>query len=128
MTWAVQYIGDPWIHGEHDCWGFFRRVQKEQFNIDLPIMDIDANNMLAVARSMKTSGEKSNWEEINTPVEGDAVLMAHAKYPSHIGVWVDADRGGVLHCVRGQGVVFSSRQNLDLTGWKHLTFYRRVKN
>jgi len=124
MSWAIDYIGDPWIAGEHDCWAFFRRVQKEVFHVELPAFDVDVDNILSVAKELNSNEEKSNWDKVCSPKEGDAVLMAHTKYPSHIGVWVDADRGGVLHCTRGEGVVFSNYKSLEMLGWKTLTYYR----
>ena len=106
MHWAFDYIGQPWVAGDHDCRGFFRRG-------------------LAGGRR-QFAGERANWVPVARPQEGDAVLLAHARHPSHVGLWVDADHGGVLHCVQGAGVVFQSLKSLKAMGWNHLEFYRHV--
>ena len=127
MSWAAQYIGEPWVAGEHDCWSFFRRVQAERFGCDVPVIEIDAEDIRTVAETLRDHDERRAWQSVDSPREGDAVLMAHARYPSHIGVWVDDDsHGGVLHCVRGDGVVFSTRLALELSGWRRLMFYRHA--
>ena len=122
--WAAHYIGDPWILGEHDCWGFFRRVQQEQFGRLVPIIDIDATDIMAVARAIQGDDERDHWREIDRPADGDAVLLARTRYPSHVGVWADIDGGGVLHCEQGSGVIFTPEHRLGVCGWSGVTYYR----
>lgn len=122
--WAEVYIGEPWINGAHDCWGFFRTVQRDRFGVVVPVVDIDATNRLLVAQAFRDHEERAHWQQVETPVEGDAVLMAHARWPAHVGVWVEADGGGVLHCIPGAGVVFSRPAQLVAAGWSQSTFYR----
>ena len=121
--WAAPYIGRDWIAQTHDCWAFFRLVQREQFGREVPAYDADALSLMSCARAMAANPERQKWTSTRSPKEGDAVLLAHSKYPSHIGVWIDVDGGGVLHCVEGTGVVFQSRQSLATCGWGHLEFY-----
>lgn len=78
------------------------------------------------ARQVKDDEERSNWTPTGTPTEGDAVLMAHSKFPSHVGIWIESDGGGVLHCQEGTGVIFSTRQALSKNGWAHVRYYRHV--
>lgn len=124
--WASKYLGDEWSRENHDCFIFFRRVQKEQFGRDIPAFDVDAANRMACARAVAANPERGNWLPVDVPQEGDAVLLAHAKHPSHIGVWVDVDGGGVLHCVKGPGVVFQKIISLKSGGWGHLEYMRHV--
>lgn len=123
--WASAYIGEDWVRGVNDCWGFCRRVWLEQFGLAVPIIDVDTENALMVAQAFRDHTERARWYEIIEPREGDAVLMAHYRYASHVGIWIDADGGGVLHCEKGAGVVFSTRQALARAGWRGLRFYRR---
>lgn len=123
--WATDYIGLPWVAQEHDCWAFFRKVQREQFGIEVPAFDADALDRMACARAVAGNPERNKWTRVETPQEGDAVLMARAKYPSHVGIWIAADGGGVLHCMQGAGVVFQGLGKLKLSGWGHVVFYRR---
>jgi len=121
MTWAAQYIGQPWVNGSHDCWAFFRRVQREQFGREVPAVNIDALNLRAILTEFKNHDEYENWDEVATPVDGDAVLMSSSRLTSHIGVWLD---GCVLHCVRGSGVVFTKPNQLASMGYKVTGYYR----
>lgn len=133
LHWAFHLIGRPWISGHQgpdsfDCWGFFRYVQRTHFKLEVPFIDADAENFRDVAKKFGGSQERDNWISQTTPKDGDAVLMAHCKYPSHVGIWIDADGGGVLHCVRGEGVVFGTLTSLKNSGWARVEFYRHVSN
>lgn len=133
LHWAFNYLGRPWVNGAQgpdsfDCWGFFRFIQLHHFGLDLQVINIDADNYRDVAKEMGASSERNDWIKQNVPQEGYAVLMAHAKYPSHVGVWLDADGGGVLHCVRGAGVVFSTLSSLRNSGWGRVEYYKHVSN
>lgn len=124
--WAFDYIGTPWSHGDHDCWAFFRAVQLAQFGRQIPEFPVESYKSLACARAIAANPERSNWIPTSHPVEGDAVLMAHARHPSHVGLWISADGGKVLHCVKGPGVVAQSIAQLKQSGWGHLEFYSHV--
>lgn len=119
--WAAQYIGLPWVAGERDCWSFFRQIQSAHFGRQVPAIDVDALNRLESVRAFVNHDERAAWDQISTPADGDAVLMARARQPSHIGVWVD---GGVLHAVQGVGVVWQRLPQLKLDGWQSVTYYR----
>lgn len=124
--WASDYIGDPYDAQTHDCWAFCRRVWAEQFNLAVPVVSVSAHSLRAITRAFSRHAERDLWTPVDTPQEGDAVLLAHSRYPSHIGIWVDADGGGVLHCQHPMGVVFSRRDALARAGWARLQFYRRT--
>lgn len=116
--WACKYIGEPWVLGKHECGHFFCKVQKEVFDLDVQVIDADALSLLSCARAMSGKHpEFANWVDVSEPKDGDAIQMSHSKHPHHIGLWVDVDGGGVLHCCEDTGVIFSSRQNLRLAGW-----------
>jgi hypothetical protein len=131
--WAIQYIGTPWQSGAtgpdaYDCWGFFRQVQQQHYQITVfPVIDVDANRIREVITAFNDSGAYADWIQVEQPLDGDAVLMAHAQAVSHIGVWVETPGlSGVLHCVVGLGVVFSSLSSLQAAGWGKKTFWRYV--
>lgn len=124
--WAESYIGEPWIAQHHDCWAFFRRVQMERFGLDLPEIDVDACAPLTCRRAFASHAERDRWIEVAMPHEGDAVLMGKNARPAHVGVWIEAGNGAILHCVEGAGVVLSGRMDLRLSGWRTLGFYRRA--
>lgn len=124
--WATGYIGEPWVAQQNDCWAFCRRVWRDHFELEVPAVDVDAAHLALVARAFAGHAERANWIEVDLPREGDAVLLAHARYASHVGVWIEADGGGVLHCDQASGVVFSTPQALDRCGWRRLRFYRHL--
>ena len=126
MHWAFDYIGLPWLPRINDCWAFFRRVQLERFDRAIPAIDPDNYRSMTCARLFAGHAERTHWTPVERPQEGDAVLLAHARHPSHVGVWVDVDGGGVLHCINGAGVVFQSVKALKAGGWGHLEYYRHV--
>lgn len=122
--WAAQYIGLPWVSQSHDCWAFFRNIQAVHFGRDVPVILVDTEDIRACVRAFTGSAERSNWAETEHPHEGDAVLMSQHKQPTHVGVWVDVDGGGVLHCIKDSGVIFSRPHHLFQLGYAMLASYR----
>ena len=123
--WGAACVGQPYAPPEQDCWGFFRRVQAEHFGLLLPEISIDAGDVPAIARAFRDQPERVHWQEVARPVEGDAVLMGRCRVPVHVGTWIDADGGGVLHCERSLGVIFSTPAALRRVGWSLIRYYRR---
>lgn len=123
--WCERYLGEPWIAGEHDCWAFARRVWREQFHLDVPPVDVDASARLACSRAFAGHAEREHWQPVLKPNEGDAALIGKSARPSHVGLYVDANGGAILHCVQGFGVVCQSPKALQTAGWRVLGYYRR---
>lgn len=125
MHWAFEYLGRPWIAKVHECGHFFVDVQRERFGVVSQVIDADSLSVLSCVRALSGHHpELLNWVEVEVPEEGDAVQMSHSRHPHHIGVWVDVDGGGVLHCVEGPGVVFSTRKSLKAHGWNIVSIKR----
>lgn len=130
IHWASAYIGKPWAQGAsgpdaYDCYGLVRAVYADVAGIDLPIVDADGLRTLAAARAMRDYADYGQWFEPADVRELDVVQMGHARHPHHVGLWLDADGGGVLHSVAGAGVVFQRTPQLALHGWHRLNRYRR---
>lgn len=123
--WAGSYIGEPYVWAENDCWAFARRVWAERFGLAVPAVPLRESSAMAIVREIERHPERHRWHAVEVPAEGDAVLMAHGRFPSHVGLWVDVDGGGVLHCIQPQGVVLSTPAALMRAGWRRLAFYRR---
>ncbi|HAJ72427.1 MAG TPA: hypothetical protein DCO68_10155 [Methylophilaceae bacterium] len=128
MHWATSYIGMPWVRHEHDCWGFLVRVHREQFNHNLPEISIDALNIKDCVEALLHHPHHAYWQPVEQPQEGDAVLMSQNKLPTHVGVWVEAGNGGVLHCVQRAGVIFTAKSQLHRVGYHLLGYYRYQEN
>jgi hypothetical protein len=70
--------------------------------------------------------ERKRWQLTDTPEQGDAVLMRQSRHPIHVGIWItiSPSEQGVMHCVKGNGVVFQNMASLKLAGWQIEGFYR----
>ncbi len=126
---ANKYIGLPWVAGQQgpdsfDCWGFVRYVLKEEYGYDVPCVNVNPECLRDVLVAFRTDLAFTAFEEVDAPQDGDVVLMRQAKHPVHAGLWLDIDGGGVLHSVRGNGVVFQNVISLNATGWFLDSFYR----
>lgn len=131
MTWAADYLGHTWRAGANgpdswDCWSFFRHVQATHYGRKVSDVCVDASNIHAVARAFGNHDERENWNEVEAPLDGDAVLMSHSRYPSHVGIYLAVDGGGVLHCQNGAGVIFTHMAALPAMGWGRINFFRAV--
>ena len=125
MHWATEYIGTPWVSGVSDCWHFARRVWREQFGIVVPVVNVDAASALAGRKAFRDQS-RHGWHEVQTPMEGDAVLMTMAQTPCHVGIWLDPEGGGVLHSVEGIGAIFTPDARLAGMGYHVCSYHRRL--
>lgn len=124
-----KYIGIPWKAGAQgpdafDCMAFFRHVQKHEFGLDIPaIIAPDYEDHYAIADLFNTHPERQKWPRIPKPVHGCAVIIHR---PLHVGTWLDVDGGGVLHCARGCGVIFTHDSSWALSGFGRREYFKHV--
>lgn len=124
--WA-QYIGLPWVAGAQgpeafDCMGFFRHVQARHFGIEVPeILAPNYDDPQALAALFGHHAERGRWTRVATPQHGDAVLVHR---PLHIGTWLAVDGGGVLHCARGAGVIFTHHSAWPVSGFGRRDYFK----
>ncbi|MGV8987819.1 MAG: NlpC/P60 family protein [Cypionkella sp.] len=118
--WAGRYLGTPWVAGESDCWNLARRIWREQFGRDVPAVIVDASSPFETRRMLR-DGDRSRWQVTQTPMEGDAVMMARGTTPCHVGVYL-AD-GSILHSVEGAGVICTAAEGLLRVGYQVAGFY-----
>lgn len=126
--WTEAYVGLPYEKGGGDsgfnCWTFFRHVQLNHCGIRVPEI-AEPDSRFRLLRKVPAAAGELGWEKVETPRTGDAVLMAHWKHPSHVGLWVDdANGGAVLHCVAGAGVVLATPTHLKMGQWRIISFFR----
>lgn len=130
--WAMEYIGKPWVYGAkgpdfYDCWGFVCHVQSSKYGIETLLVE-SPKTWTEARDQIKNHPERQRWLQVETPVDGDVVLMARNKIPVHVGVVIIAnDRIGILHCAQGCGVVFQSKKELAVSGWGSMTYFRHIK-
>lgn len=131
MSGFATYIGQPWIAGAQgpeafDCMGFFRHVQRVHFGIAVPqIIAPDYDDPAVLVDLFGQHAERSHWARIDKPRHGCAVIVHR---PMHIGTWLDVDAGGVLHCVRGCGVVFTQDSAWATSGFGRREFFCHIAN
>ncbi len=133
MTQFNKYIGLPWVAGASgpdafDCWGFVRYVLKHEFGHNVPQVNVNANNLRDVLTAFKQDLAFQSFVEVFNPQNGDVVLLRQANNPAHCGLWLNIDGGGILHCVRGTGVVFQNKASIKSNGWFIHSYYRVKEN
>lgn len=126
MSEFAQYIGLPWAAGAqgpaaYDCMAFFRHVQAAHFGVQVPqIIAPDYDDPTQLAAMFGEHEERARWHRIAEPRHGCAVIVHR---PMHIGTWLDVDGGGVLHCVRGAGVVLTPDAAWQFSGFGRREFF-----
>lgn len=110
----------PWRYGASgpdawDCWHLFRAFQVHVMGRAMPGYPAAARDV-ARLRALSKAPERALWAETQTPRLGDAVEFVRSNMPFHIGVWLPAGGGTVLHAVEGAGVVTESLFRLRAAG------------
>ena len=91
----------------------------------MPLVDVDAFDTRAVIRSFEGHPENARWPRVEKPGDGDGVKMTPGTRDLHVGVWLDLNGGGILHCVRNLGVRFDDRFKVErVLGFNILGFHR----
>ena len=116
--WAVKYIGKSWINGNYDCWGLVRDVYKNELRIELSPIVADATNLRDVLSEFRKSSNYNHLKETSDFKDKNIVILTQNKYPCHVGVYCEADGGGILHNMQGVGVVFQKLPELRMNGWR----------
>lgn len=122
----TQYVGLPYVPRAqgpkaYDCMGLFTTVQGLHFGIKVPaIFADDYDDERAIVEAFKND-EFGHWRNVENPRHGDAVKI---RRPLHIGVWLDIDGGGVLHAVRGSGVLWTRAANWKFSGFGRREYWR----
>jgi hypothetical protein len=107
-----------------DCWGLVRYIQLNVFQRELKVLETkELTNIKDLIKFIKDHPEHKNWTAVDIPEHGSVVEMANLIHPNHVGVYLDIDGGGVLHCGMN-GVMFDTVFNLKASGWRKFKFYR----
>ena len=128
--WAVPLIGKPWEAGQQgpdafDCWGLLAWVYKQQFNINLPRISVAEGDLRSQIKAFRAHPEHRHWQQVDSPKEGDALLLRQSRHPIHVGLWIETEgEAGVLHALQGAGVVFQTLNSLKLSSWSIEGVYR----
>jgi cell wall-associated NlpC family hydrolase len=126
--WIVKYIGLPYVEGGRDwrgvdCWGLLCLIYKQELGIDLPALPgVVQGKPLAISREIEERSK--DWVEVPKPDDGDAVAMGMKEAPHHVGVWVGADGGKVVHAWHGFSVGADTIKVLRIKGIRTIRFFR----
>lgn len=125
-VWA-KYLGIPWEEGadgpaSYDCMSFTRLIQATHFGVHMDrIVVPNYDDGIEILHLINGCGERANWDQVPQPMHGDLVIV---RRPIHIGVWLDEDGGGVLHCVRNIGAIFTPNAAWNVSGFGRRTYFR----
>ena len=100
-------------------------IYKDQFGIDLPeYPGLGATNLTGVCKAF-IHETTTNWVELATPDDGCAVGLSQSSVIHHIGIWIAADGGKVVHSYEREekGVVADTIRQLRLKGFRTIKFY-----
>ena len=116
--WASDFIGMKWVNGgrgpHFDCWGLVHHVYHHIHGTTVPLYaGVDATDPNKVAEAFVSGIESPDWLKIETPVDGCTVAMGLFGKVTHVGIYIDAPPGHVLHCLTKKGVIC---QRLDTVG------------
>jgi hypothetical protein len=126
-------IGSPWAWQSRNCWDFACHVECELFGRELPRVAVPVESSTRwILEAIDRHPERAAWRQVPdgpgglvVASDGALVLMAHLKFPAHIGVWL-APEARVIHCSEQHGVCCESVLALRQMGWKQLTFYEPI--
>lgn len=127
-----QYLQAPFEHDAYgpdkfDCYGLHWYVCKQHGGILLPRFD-DMNGQIArINAAINGQTLSTDWIEVTTPIDFDAVIMRRAGESYHVGTWFNVDGGRILHATP-LGVLCNDRGALQRMRFQHFSFYRYATN
>ncbi len=128
MSEVAALIGKPWERGAsgpdaYDCWGLARKVQSILFNRELDDIPDPPDSPKELARFIVGHRQRDKWTLAESPSHGQIVEMVQVRNPFHIGVYLNIDRGGIIHSLENTGVRFDKLDVLKAVGWRKFNFY-----
>lgn len=132
MNWTIQYIGKKWQAGARgpdsfDCYGLIHHAYKAILDIELPNLPIDPSQLQKVDRAVSAGLDGALWTQHDNPMAFDAVGLGKGRIIHHLGLWIDADGGLVLHATDGGNVIAEPLHRLR-DQFRRIEFYRHEQN
>lgn len=131
--WVNSYVGRPWVAGARgpdafDCWGLLCDVYAKHYGIKLEhYAGVDPKDTRKVSRLLAAATDgQPLWKRLQTPSDGCAVAMSTGRAFHHVGVWLDLDKGIVLHAMDRLNVLAQSLSGLRSLGITRIEFYAYV--
>lgn len=95
-----------------------------QYGISLPMLQGVAEGPAASCREIAHQAALPDWRTLEAPQEGCLVALTQRREPHHVGLYVAADQGKILHAQPGVGSVADSIRSLALKGFRLKGWYR----
>lgn len=131
IKFVRELLGTPYVLNSKDrsegldCWSLTQTLQRELFGRELPDLVIE-NDSVAGYLKAAVKGELScGWQSIEEPVHGCIVELTKGQYPHHCGTYIDIKEyrmKGLVHSLKGCGVIFDSWITLKAAGWRRFTY------
>lgn len=120
----------PWGEGQtgpdsFDCQGWVIYVSEKYYNNKLPNVEVNAKSLLDIVKKISKHKVWEQFQTICSPEDGCIVKMVTAENPSHIGIYVNVDSGGVTHCLKESGVIFDDMFTLRAT-YHQISFHKFI--
>jgi hypothetical protein len=106
-----------------NCWDFACHVQSELFGRELPRLAVpDGFARRWVLEEFAHHEERRRWRQVQDgpgglvqAADGALVLMAHLRFPAHIGVWLRPEQR--IHSLRLHMAASPARRRLRRARW-----------
>ena len=124
------YLGAPFKTGSYgpdtfDCYGLVWEVNRRHADRELPRFDDIDYQLARLNAHINNQALSADWQRVDTPTDFDIVLLQRNQADAyHVGVYLDAGGGKILHALDGHGVVCNDRNALVRMGFKKVEFYR----
>jgi len=108
LAWINDYIGIPYVFGGRDwhgldCYGLVKLIYQEEYGITLRDWATDQMELKDKAKAIESVVCSGEWEDIESPMDGDFVICHRQRAAYHIGLYYG---GGVIHASDGIGVIY----------------------
>lgn len=127
-SWVNKYVGLPYkSHGRTeaglDCFGAVRIILNNEYDIELPSYDTEYTDEVEQEVLDELIAGRTDWVRVDSPQEGDIVVMRIRKHFFHVGIMVN--RSHFLNCRSKVGCVV---EELSSRFWqpKIEGFYRHI--
>lgn len=121
--WELGATGPLAFH----CWSMYQLVQFHLFGRIVEAVRFDTSERGVAPRMVAEHIANAQWSRREgAPQHGDGVKMGHLSNPFHIGVYLDIDRGVVLHHAEHSGLCCDTLTQLRARGFRNVSFHRWV--
>jgi hypothetical protein len=126
--WASQYIGNPWQPlgrgpSAFDCWGLCWWVERTHYGREMDPLVVNPIDLNKVEATIYTQLDTGNWIELEKPMDGAIMAMSKLPQVTHVGVYLELDRGVALHALERKGVLCQRVSALRGLGFTTLKYY-----